>query len=50
MKSSLTVPVGTSAATCACIETGERWLTYGYTTLAPAGEVIMSYQLARTAA
>lgn len=30
-----------------CIETGERWMTYGYTTLAQAGEVIMTYQLGR---
>lgn len=30
-----------------CIETGERWATYGYTTLAPAGEVNMTVQLTR---
>lgn len=30
-----------------CVETGERWMTYGYTTLAPAAEVNLTVQLSR---
>lgn len=30
-----------------CIETGERWMTYGYTTLAPAGEIKQTVQYSR---
>jgi len=29
------------------VESGERWMTYGYTTLAPADEVNMTFQLSR---
>ncbi|HCF4080850.1 hypothetical protein [Pseudomonas aeruginosa] len=30
-----------------CIETGDRWMTYGYTTLAPAGEIKQTVQYSR---
>lgn len=30
-----------------CIATGERWMTYGYKTLAPAAHVTMTVQLSR---
>lgn len=30
-----------------CIETGTRWMSYGLTTLAPAGQVNMAVQLSR---
>jgi len=40
-------PCGDKCGYVRSVESGERWMTYGYTTLAPADEVNMTFQLSR---